>query len=120
MRKREPDSASLNPFTRAAILPERAKPDTGRQATSARSGRALRGGWGRRASTDLSGTWETCPGGGHDSVRRDRLRESITAVGPGQESEGVRGATKRGNARGAKGPYRIHALVRGRGGQGQR
>jgi hypothetical protein len=78
-----------------------------RQATSKGSGRALRGGRGQRASTDLSGTWETCVGGGgFFGTLRDRSWESITAIGPEQESEGVVVALKPGNSGGAKGPCR--------------
>ena len=45
---------------------------------------------------------------------RNRRRKSITAVGPGRESEGAIVAWKRSNFRGAKGPCRIDAFVRGK------
>jgi hypothetical protein len=112
--------AQANPFRpRYALvvvsLPDELKPDTVREATSICSGRATRGGRGQRASTDqsrnlrdptrrdLSGAWS----------RRNRRRESITAVGLGRESEGAIVARMRGNSRGAKGPCRIDAFVRG-------
>ena len=44
----------------------------------------------------------------------DRLREFITAVGLGQESEGVVVVLKPGNSGGAKGPWRIRVFVRSR------
>jgi len=43
---------------RVVILPKVVKPVIGREATGMSTCRALRGGWGRRASTDQSGTWE--------------------------------------------------------------
>jgi hypothetical protein len=55
MRKREPVSASLRQSV-VVNLPKMSKPDTVREATSRCSGRATRGGRGRRASNDQRGT----------------------------------------------------------------
>jgi hypothetical protein len=90
-------------------LPEGAKPAFIREVTSACSGWTTRGERGQRASKDLSGTWETCSGGGEFfGSRHDSSRESITAIGPEQESEGVIVVMKRRNFRGTKGPCRTH------------
>jgi len=42
----------------------------------------------------------------------NELRETITVILPGRESEGAVVAMKRGNSRGAKGPWRIHVFIR--------
>ena len=55
------------------------------------------------------GTWETRRLGG-----TQRARETITAYRAGRESAGPIVARKRGNARGAKEPYRTHADARRR------
>jgi hypothetical protein len=112
--------AQANPFRpRYALvvvsLADELKPDTVREATSTCSGWATRGGRGQRASTDQ-------PRNLRDPTRRDlsrawggrnRRRKSLTAVGRGRESEGAIVVWKRGNSRGAKGPCRIDAFVRG-------
>ena len=68
-----------------------------------------------------SGRRKTCqepgrpvPAAADTSARRDRLREHITAFGPGQESEGVIGARKPGNSGGAKGSCRTQGPEEGR------
>src|SRR5436305_3160588 len=99
---------------RAVSLPERVKPDIGRQVTSTCSGRALRGGWGRRAPTDPSRNLRDpigCPGPGAWGSDH-RRRESITAAGSDRESEGDIVATTRGNARRAMVPGRIRVCLR--------
>jgi RNA-directed DNA polymerase len=97
-----------------ANLPKRAKPVTGRQATSRGSGRAPRGGRGRRASTERPRNLRG-PIGRPDlraGERTDGRRERITVDRPDRESEGDRVASNRGNARGAKVPGPIHVTVR--------
>jgi hypothetical protein len=54
----EPVSASLNQV-KVASLPKVLKPVTDQEATGMGTGRAFRGGRGRRVSKDLAGTWET-------------------------------------------------------------
>ena len=80
------------------------KPDkTGGEATGVSSHRTFRDGWGQRA-------WKDQPrslGGpvGWKRKATNASREYITAQRPGRESERPIVAEKRGNARGAKGPY---------------
>ena len=97
-----------------ASLPEGVKPEIVRQATGKRSGRVLRGDRGRRASKDQHGNlrgpaWRSDVRVG----RQDNAgRETRTVRRPGRESEGDIGASKRGNSRGAKVPYRIRVFIR--------
>ena len=58
------------------------------------------------------GTWEARRGG---LLAQRRVGKHNRVGGPGRESEGLIVARKRGNARGAKEPCRIHASVRGGG-----
>jgi len=63
---------------------------------------------GRRDGTSSQierGTREACPGGGGDLRAAPYKATTEVGVGPGQESEGSIVAGKRGNARGAKGPW---------------
>lgn len=69
-----------------AMVPEFLKPDAGGEETSKGSRRACRGGWGQRAPTDWSGTWD-----------------GLSGSAPDRRSEELIVALKRGNARGAKG-----------------
>jgi len=93
-------------YLAVANLPERGKPATGGEATSESTHRAVRGGWGGRASRDRSRNlggpaWCPSPSGlgqllwGNHNPRDGR----------GRESERPIVVRKRGNARGAKGPH---------------
>src|SRR5438270_559839 len=101
----EPSSASLRE-SRAASLPKVLKPITGGQATGVSGRRALRGGRGRRVPKETTRNLRD-PACGF--VTHGRGRERITAAARDRESEGSVVATKRGNARGAKGPRRRRA-----------
>ena len=88
---------------KVASPPTRMKPDTGGEATGTSSHRTFRGGWGQRAWIDQSRSL----GGpaGWEFKATNALREYITVVRPSRESERPIIAKKRGNVRGAKGPY---------------
>jgi len=98
-----------NTNSRVANLPKWAKPDIDGEATSTSSHRTCRGDWGRRVSKDRSGTWETRPCGWNPTRAGKHNRDAA-----GRESAGSIVVMKRGNSRGAKGPYRSHADVRER------
>jgi RNA-directed DNA polymerase len=97
-----------------ASLPEMVKPDTGREATSIRSGRVPRGESGRRMSKDQFRNLGDPTGCSYRMGMRtdNRKPEYITVSGPCRESEGVTVALKRGNFRGAKDPCRKRVLAR--------
>ena len=99
----KPDSASLR-IERSANLSEMPKPMIRREATFTSSGGDLRGGWGQRAGKvgvgqagrPLPPLW-----GNPEEARAETIRRELEAG----ESERPIVAMKRGNARGAKGPW---------------
>ena len=100
----EPESASLLQV-RAANLSDVPKPETRREVTFTRNGGALRGEWGQRGGkVGLGRLGDPCCRLRH---KRDEMAiESIRWALGGWESERLVVAMKRGNARGAKGPWR--------------
>jgi hypothetical protein len=95
---------SLVTLVRSANLSEKPKPIIRREATFIRSGGDLRGGWGQRAGKVGLGRLGD-PGHPLWHCRSKARAESIRrALGAG-ESERPIVALKRGNARGAKGPW---------------
>jgi RNA-directed DNA polymerase len=94
-----------------ASLPKVVKPGTGEEATTEGTHRAPRGGWGERARKDAS----RILGGPVTWVEPNFRGEDISLGGRGRESAGQIVAGKRGNARGAKEPYRACAEARGEG-----
>ena len=82
----EPESASLRKFEGRLALQRVAKPVADDEAISGSSHRDFRGGRGRRAGRDQSGTWETQPVGG-DGV--NGIREEIIGIRIGWESDGL-------------------------------
>jgi hypothetical protein len=92
---------------RTASLPEGLKPVIGREATLASNARVLRGERGQRAGTVGLGRL----GGPCRRFRRrsKTRRKSISGELEARESERPIVAWKRGNARGAKGPWRGRA-----------
>ena len=108
----EPESASLNQV-RAASLPEGLKPVIRREATFASNAGVLRGERGQRAGKVGLGRLG-------DPCRRLRRRnktgsETISCGLEAGESERLVVAMKRGNACGAKGPWRGRADSEGKG-----
>ena len=99
----EPDSASLR-LVRSANLSKKPKPKIRREGTFTCNGGDLRGSWGQLAGkVGLGRLGDPCHRLGQH--RGKRRAESIRrALGPG-ESERPIVARKRGNARGAKGPW---------------
>ena len=99
----KPDSASLR-LERSANLSKMPKPMIRREATFTSSGGDLRGSWGQRAGkVGLGRLGAPChrPGQHRGKARAESIRR---ALGAG-ESERPIVARKRGNARGAKGPW---------------
>jgi hypothetical protein len=93
---------------RSANLSKKPKPMIRREATFTSSGGDLRGGWGQRAGTVGLGRLGD-PGHQFRPGRSKARAESIRrALGAG-ESERPIVARKRGNARGAKGPWQNDA-----------
>src|SRR5579862_6105220 len=92
------------------------KPAIDRVATVTYTCRTLRGGWGRRVPRDLSGTWETRPRGmfRRKAYSQRSVGSDNHSTASGWESAGRVVATKRGNARGAKGPCQIRVSARRR------
>ena len=87
-----------------ANLPTKTKPDkTDGEATGVCSHRTFRGGWGQRAWTDQSKE----PGRSGRVAGNSQRWQGIHNLrgGPHRKSERPIVAMKRGNARGAKGPY---------------
>ena len=109
----ELDSASLHKM-QAATLPEMAKPgivwdvEPVVDGTNGKFQRACRGDWRRRVSKG----WQRNLGGPARGMGPNGTGEDITSCGRVWESAGLIGAEKRGNSRGAKGPYQLHAEAR--------
>ena len=99
----KPDSASLS-LVRSANLSEKPKPKIRREATFTSSGGDLRGGWGQRTGTVWLGRLGD-PGRWLRQKRSEACAESIRRTLGVGESERPIVAKKRGNARGAKGPW---------------
>jgi len=99
----EPDSASLRK-SRTANLSEMPKPDTCREEIFTNSGGVLRGGWGQRVGkVELGRLGDPCRR--FREERNKRRVKSIRRDLMARESERPIVAKKRGNARGAKGPW---------------
>jgi len=99
----EPDSASLHQ-ERAANLPYMLKPATRREATFTGSSGVLRGEWGQRAGkVGLGRLGYPCRRPREE--RGEACAKSIRHAPGAGESERPIVAWKRGNARGAKGPW---------------
>jgi hypothetical protein len=109
----ELDSASLR-YLLAVIRPKVMKPATSEEATSMSTHWAIRGAWRERVSKD----WQQVPG----EPPRCTVGEVLSAVQGGRginnpvfcrrrKSERPIVAEKRGNARGAKGPYVSRASI---------
>ena len=99
----KPDSASLR-IERSANLSEMPKPMIRREATFTSSGGDLRGGWGQRAGkVGVGQAGRPLPPfrGNPEEARAESIRRALEAG----ESERPIVASKRGNARGAKGPW---------------
>lgn len=109
----KPEPASLHKV-RVANLPNKLKPETRREAIFASSDGTLRGERGQRAGKVGLGRLGD-PGRlfreKRDEVDAETIRRSLVAG----ESERPIVVTKRGNARGAKGPWRGSADSEGRG-----
>ena len=88
----EPKTASLRKREGRLALQRAAKPEAGDEATITSNHRVFRGGRGRRAGRDQSGTWETHPVGGNGV---NGVREDITGFRIGWESDGLIVAGKR-------------------------
>lgn len=99
----EPDSASLHK-ERTANLPEEPKPDTRREEIFTNSGGVLRGERGQRAGKVGLGRLGD-PRHRPREERGETHAESIRRVLGVGESERPVVVMKRGNARGAKGPW---------------
>lgn len=110
----EPDSASLHKL-RAANLPDETKPATRREVMFTCSGGALRGDRGQRVGKVWLGRLgDPCvlSRGERDEARAETIRRASGA----RESERPMVVMKRGNARGAKGPWQERCgLKRNRG-----
>ena len=99
----KPDSASLR-IERSANLSKKPKPIIRREATFTSSGGDLRGGWGQRAGkvgVGQAGRPLRPIRGNPEEARAESIRRELEAG----ESERPIVASKRGNARGAKGPW---------------
>jgi hypothetical protein len=99
----EPDSASLHKV-RTARLPKKLKPDTRREEIFTNSGGVLRGERGQRVGkVRLGRLGDPCRR--FRKVRDEACAKSIRRAPGVGESERPVVARKRGNARGAKGPW---------------
>ncbi len=103
----EPVSASLHQ-ERSANLSDMPKPEIHCEETFESNDGDLRGEWGQRAGkVELGRLGEPCLGWREDAIKV-RL-ESIRGVLETGKSERLIVALKRGNARGAKGPWRVRS-----------
>jgi hypothetical protein len=99
----KPDSASLH-LERSANLSKMPKPTIRREGTFTSSGGDLRGDWGQRAGkVGIGQAGRPLPPlrGNPEEARAESIRRELEAG----ESERPIVASKRGNARGAKGPW---------------
>ena len=109
----KPVAASLRKV-RTANLSEMPKPATRREATFTGNGGVLRGRWGQRAGKGWLGRLGD-PRRQPREERGEARAESIRRAPGAGESERPMVAMKRGNARGAKGPWHGSADSDGRG-----
>jgi hypothetical protein len=93
---------------RSANLSKKPKPKIRREATFTSSGGDLRGGWGQRAGKVGLGRLGD-PSHRFRAARDEVSAESIRRALEAGESERPIVAMKRGNARGAKGPWQNEA-----------
>ena len=107
---REPESASLHQL-RVASLPEELKPAKRREATFTSNAGILRGERGQRAGKVRLGRLGDPDGWLREEGSQGR-REDISGALTVGESERPIVARKRGNARGAKGPWQERSGLR--------